>query len=634
MAVCARCGSLIPAGRKDCDLCEPTAASFSSGARTPRSDPPPQSGSETVPEGPGTQPASVSPTVPGDAGATSGAAVGAPGGRSTLKAKLPIIAVAVALLLAISGGAAAAIFFLKPGTAVEKLVPGSADVYAIVYMDPPIGQKANLLSIAHRFPDLKTDQDTAREADEALNKAFKDSGLSYTNDVRPWLGSQLGIAAKITDPAQAVFLIASKNDSKARAALAKVRNSEQARKLSWSQETYRGVAVSVGTPASGNAKDTLVYAYVDHTVVLGNSVAFVREVIDTDQGKMARLVDSTNYKTTMSRLPAEKLALVYVNGKAVSDRLKEEATKESRRGVRVTVPQKSLDQLDAFRGLGFALVAKPNGLAANLAVMLDPSKLAPETRAALSAAPHKNRTLEWIPRRAYGLLMTTSLKQSVQPVVDQLTTSPEAKQVMVQFGLTGPTGALAHLTGDAALEVDHGTSRYPAGAILLATDDTASMQTFLDKVAAAAQQELAEHVPGGAVLKKETFHGVTITSLSGAQLNQLGLAPAYAVTNGLGIVASSPQEVRALIQAHETGQNVTSSERFQAVSKESFQSPDSVFYVDIAETAGAVRDLLPEKERKEYDSKVAPDLDPLKAFMMTSQNGGDQVSEDLFLLIP
>src|SRR5207302_5279411 len=57
--------------------------------------------------------------------------------------------------------------------------------------------RSNLLSLSHKFPNLKNDQALSRRVDDGLNQAFKDAGLSFDRDIKPWLGSRLAVAATI-----------------------------------------------------------------------------------------------------------------------------------------------------------------------------------------------------------------------------------------------------------------------------------------------------------------------------------------------------------------------------------------------------------------------------------------------------
>src|SRR5438270_9430355 len=110
-----------------------------------------------------------------------------------------IVAGAVALVVLAAVAAAAWFVLLRHTAAIDKLVPQSADVLVVADLDPSISQKVNLLSLSHKFPNLKNDQAVNRRVDDALNQAFKDSGLSFDRDIKPWLGSKLAVSASVGD---------------------------------------------------------------------------------------------------------------------------------------------------------------------------------------------------------------------------------------------------------------------------------------------------------------------------------------------------------------------------------------------------------------------------------------------------
>src|SRR5437667_8999943 len=103
----------------------------------------------------------------------------------------PRVAVAAILAVLVVAAVAVAVWFLllRHSAAIDKLVPQSADVLVVADLDPSISQKANLLSLSHKFPYLKNDQALSRRVDDGLNQAFKDAGLSFDRDIKPWLGS-------------------------------------------------------------------------------------------------------------------------------------------------------------------------------------------------------------------------------------------------------------------------------------------------------------------------------------------------------------------------------------------------------------------------------------------------------------
>src|SRR5713101_8007205 len=143
--------------------------------------------------------------------------------------RLLIPAAAVLALGAVS--AAAVLLLVKPTGAVEKVVPATADVIAVANLDPSVTQKVNLLRAVHSFPDYKTDKAITDKLDEVL----KDSGLSFSADIQPWLGSEIGASVRLNLKSAAVgsaadspaaFYAVSRDDTKARAMLAKLRASK------------------------------------------------------------------------------------------------------------------------------------------------------------------------------------------------------------------------------------------------------------------------------------------------------------------------------------------------------------------------------------------------------------------------
>jgi len=157
--------------------------------------------------------------------------------------RLLIPAAAVVALATVS--AAAVLLLVKPNGAVEKMVPATEDVIAIANLDPPISQKVNLLRAVHSFPDYKTD----KAINDKLDELFKDSGFSFTGDIQPWLGSELGFSARLNldstaDSPSALYAV-SRDDTKARAMLAKLRASKWGKTFQWKDETFSGITISV-----------------------------------------------------------------------------------------------------------------------------------------------------------------------------------------------------------------------------------------------------------------------------------------------------------------------------------------------------------------------------------------------------
>ena len=550
-----------------------------------------------------------------------------PPGPSWLRRNLGLVAAGAGVLALATVGALALALILKPAASVGKLIPSSADVYVSVALDPSMTQKINLVNLVHKFPDFKTDADITRQ----LNAAFKGEDISFTSDVQPWLGPEVGAMFQLKDKAPIAIVALSRDDAKAQAMLSKLRTGTWGRKQTWKDQTYAGIIISVGTPLPGGSKEPTAYAYVDHAVVLANTDALIREIIDTDQNKHVRLVDTAAYKATLSQLPSDRLALLYVNGTSVVGYVKDQLNKNA--STTITIPAGTLDQLSAFQSLGFTVSAKSNGIAGDLQVRIDSSKLDAATRAALNVPSHQNGTVSWVPQHSYGLLAVIGLNRGLQQAVDKWAASDStASQALSAMGISGPNGSLAHMTGDASLEFG-GDSQLAAGSVLIGTDDEASMsRTLTSFMNFAALGSKGAPASQRSTVKTQVYRGVTMTILNEPDLGTYGVSPTVAVSGGVGIIASSPQEMKALLDAHALGHGIASSANFSAATREIYSDYDSLFYFDLAQFTTSLRTFFKNSDPLQLDAQLGK-ATPVKAVIVAAQAASDRLSERIFVLI-
>jgi hypothetical protein len=153
----------------------------------------------------------------------------------------------------------------------------------------------------------------AQTVSQGLDLLTAQTGLSFSQDIQPWLGSQMALAFEPPSGPEPGFalLVASKDDGRAQAALSKLEGGPQfGGGLTWKSEPYQGVDVRVGEAAPTPQR---AYAVVDNTVVISNEADVVHEVIDTMQGRAPNLADDPAYTDTVDGLPKSVLGLAYVN---------------------------------------------------------------------------------------------------------------------------------------------------------------------------------------------------------------------------------------------------------------------------------------------------------------------------------
>lgn len=558
---------------------------------------------------------------------TPGAATPPSGPTRSWFARYGLIAISAAGALVVGAVAVAAVLLLaQPNPSVEKMVPATHDVMVIANLNPSLAQKVNLLRAVHSFPDTRTDAAIATKLDEAL----KQSGLSYTTDVQPWLGGEVGVSAKLNfdsgaDSPFALFAT-SRDDAKAKAALAKLRSGTIGKKYTWRDETYNGISISSGTPTVTSEKPT-AYSYVDHVVVLASSSAIIHEIIDADQGRAARLVDSSDFKATMTLLPSDRVGTGYIAGTSLVAGVKKQMAKPSTLGIPAL---KTVDDLNALQGIGGAVSATGTGVAFDLAVKLDVNKLSPATRQAFAATGRPDAVLRWIPKSSDAFLAIANVDQGLKTLLAQYGSDPSVKASTDAVGLTGANGILPHLTGDLGVDVELGSNSIPSGAILIGTNDSAAMNAFFGKLAVLASATTGQQKPGAGITRA-TYRGTVITTWTSSSLGQVpGLAPSYAALDGMGILASSEAEIKALIDAHASGSNITADSTYQAASSASLAHPAGIIYANLARLVSVLAKLPSSSSVKTTASAY---LAPLQALMFTATSQTGSAVERFFVAI-
>lgn len=443
-------------------------------------------------------------------------------------------AAAAVVVVAAVAGATVLIVSLTSGrgTVLDRMVPSDALGYGSLNLDPPADQKLDLLRLSQKFPELGSQT----QVDQSLDKALKPFGLTYTSDVKPWLGAQVVGVVSGSKP-EAALLLDSKDDGKAKQALAKARTGPEGRKLSWHAATHGGVSLEVGSSSS----ETDVLAYFDHTALVSSSEALADEIIDTDQGKHSRLDSNGEYRTMTGRLPSSRLVTIYVSGDGLRTGFKAagQAAAKPPAGslapglLPSLTPSLQTSSLDGYRGFAAAVSARPDGLTGDFEVDVDTSKLPASQQAIFQAAPRANTAMTWMPGSATGVVATTKLDAIAK-----------ALQGTLQQSGFKSTGVLDSLTGDAAVEAE----------------PTAS----------------GSGIAFGAVIGSSDPAAIV------ALVDQLGAGQIVASAQGpVAVVASSQDELARLQSAHAGGARLTETAAFKKADDYAVANPDSLVYVDV-----------------------------------------------------
>ena len=542
-----------------------------------------------------------------------------------------VVVAALAAVVVVAGTVGGILGFRLLGGSADSLsamAPSDTVVYVNAHLDPSAGQKLALNGLLNKFPSLGG---SSRDAtiNGWIDSLLHPTGLTHT-DIRPWLGSDISLVvpssalnslSQSSNAAQpdAVLLVSSTNDSQALNTIntlqQKSGNSEH-----WVTSTYDGVTLHVvsGDQFSG------AFAVTNHAFVFGSSQTSIDEVIDTAQGRHAALASNTTYTTAVARVPSDHIGLAFVDLGAVVAKL----PKGSGSGL---LPTPSLGSLQGFSGIAAALVAQGNGLSVKGVEDFDPSKLSPDERAQVTQGGDVNGSLAFMPRSAYAAGMLTGLKQTIQGLIGTIGSGFgfDINSVLQQLGLTGPNGIVGHLTGDAGFDLTPDTqATVPGGAVVVGTDSDSAAQQFVDS--------LMQTVCAGdcsSAITTEHDGDATISTLAVPFLDTPGFEPSWSVYHGWIIVGSSPSQVKAALDADRDGNTLAANPDYTAVMGQVGGSNNGSLFIDVQPMLSAIRATLSPADQSHFDSDIAPNVKPLKAFGMATHNASDHVSIDMFTLI-
>jgi len=529
-----------------------------------------------------------------------------------------LFVVGVVGLLLLGGTAAAAVMLAgRAGNVdVEMVLPADADVAMIVSLDPPAGQKLNLLGLAGRFPDLQDSADIDREIDELLDEALRD--LDLTSRDLEWVGAEIALVAQIKgptgdtsempeDPGDVAVVLATDDEAAAEETLRKARESQEGD--GWSPKDHGGVQLWSGPDAA--------YAVDGGFAIVGDAEALVGSTLEVLAGRAPALGASAAYTDIVGQLPAERLGVVFVDVAAVFEEF--EAFEQL-----PATPSLSgqLQDLKAIRGLGMSVSAEPDGIAFDVTMTYDPDEISDELRQQLGAPVEPHVLLRSVPEDAYLVMGQKGYTLGLGVALEQMgVDAPRLATELQRYGVTGPGGLLDVLSGDAAFELGPGDP--VAGSLLLATDDEVALQRALDRLVVRAGQISPDE------LVRREIDGVTVTTIGTAGPVQL----AYAVADGRAIVASSPDRVLQALDSGEGAGSIVDDPAYGQIT-DRVPTEDSVMYVDVAAIVDAIREEIPAAEQAEFDEQVSRYVDPISSIAGGAESGPFSQHVRLFVHIP
>ena len=153
---------------------------------------------------------------------------GAASGRGRRTGLVAVVSLAVVAALGV--GAYAMVQFFDGGSSPATAVPGSAIGYVSLDLDPSASQKIEAIKIMRKFPALKDElkigsrDDLRRRIFDEIRKDSHCKSLDYDQDVKPWIGQRIAVAAvpEENDAIKPLVTLQVSDQDKAKAAVKKL----------------------------------------------------------------------------------------------------------------------------------------------------------------------------------------------------------------------------------------------------------------------------------------------------------------------------------------------------------------------------------------------------------------------------
>jgi Protein of unknown function (DUF3352) len=467
-----------------------------------------------------------------------------------------------------------------------SLAPAGALIYGEATLAPDEDQQAAINALIERFPGEGSAGERIRGL---LEKAFaeSDTGLSFKDDIEPWLGDEAGFFVASLDPTgdgSGAFMVATDDEDAAGDAI------EKAAKGEGRAATYKGHDYQV---ISGGAAGV-----IDGWVVLGNEGGF-KAAVDTAEGG-SPIEDDEAYQTALDGAAEDRLGFVYFNTPAFVDQLKQSGSGAALGPFAGVFKDPVLATLSVNEH-GVLLEANlPESLSKLLPILGEGGDLAGELPAdswLALAQPDLGKTLEYFVE-AFG---------SVAGGRDVL-----SQQLEAATGLNLERDVLSWM-GDWSLFVRGTTVAELGGALVVETTDEAASKRFIDAIARLASKGLDSDDRVGPLDLPGGGEGVTLSTPDIPEpihLFQRDGKVVLAYGDAAAQDAFDPAEKLADTQGYKDAQDALGGDY------------DLSFYLAFPQIVSLVDSLAGTDEGWQ---KVKPYLEPLGALVVGAEKDGDQL---------
>jgi len=588
-----------------------------------------------------TTPAPTTPATPTPPPAT---------GRRPSRVRWAAAAAVVALVVVVSGVAAALLTGSAPNAKILAWAPADSIIYGEFRLDLPGDQRENLAEFLSHFPGFDDQAAIDTKLDEALDQFLTNAtngDQSYTADIEPWFGGEVGIVASSL-PNMGATVDPESLDTGSAAVLLSVKDVALAQ--AWldgavgdanpTTEDYNGVTVTTVPGPEGSRDGPVGYAVTGDVAVLGE-VDAVKEVLDTKGG--SPLTDDTDFAAALKSGSGDHVGFVYYDIGAYWDWAMSLPTETGTPGMNFA--EGFRDSLPAWG----ALWARVEGdaLSFQLASAAPTERMGPTENKASTLAAHAPATsLVYAETHDYGQVITDMLGM-YQGIELPEGAAPQLDQVAGMFG--GVEGIVGWI-GDVAVVVNDPGEGLEGGILIQPTDATKAENLFLTVRGmltlggASLGLTVSDEQHGDATITTVDFGELrrlmeqTGETVKPEELEYFGGADAHlqlswAITDDVVVVGLGPDFVKHVLDT-EPSSSLAENDRYQGLLDRTGKENAGSYFVDVTAVRAAIEEALPDGPGmlEKYGSEVKPFLAPFDAIGGSQVIGGSNPDKTTILI--
>lgn len=545
-----------------------------------------------------------------------------PGARPAGLLRWGVALIALAVMVGVVSVAAALLAAGGSTSAVAGWLPNGTVAYLEVRADLPGDQRAKVGDLLAKFPGFADQASNDAKIDEALERLLEGSGTSWTTDVKPWLGGEIGIAitsaafdfaGKTLDNPErspeindgAVLLVAVKDGTAAKAWVTKQVGGTQA------TESYAGGEITVVSGAPGG---TMAFAVRGSVMVLG-PVKAVKASLDT--GGSSPVATAESFAAARKTAPSAYLGFGYLDTKAFVDAAIAAAGDQA--GLPAACRDLGVEMIPAWAAgsaraeddaLVFTTTAKTAGAASTT-----------KDTASAVASHLPASTVAAIEVRDLGAGLVAGLDTLKTTLACDPSTADAITQVEQALAAVGGAEALIGWADDTAVAVTVDGTAFGGGLAATVTDEAAAGRA-LDQLKAL----LALGGTGAGLTSREEAYGggtLLVVTIPADATGAAGVAvPEIAATVQGGVFALGTIDfVKAVVDTSPAGSLAKNPVYERAIALAGGNGTSDVF-IDIAGIRAGVEAMLPGEARTRYETEIKPFLLPLEAFAAVAEAPG------------